>query len=451
MRSSLLAVVVLVAVVGCSGTEGPAGPKGDTGAKGDPGPKGDTGASVAVNILAAGSTDCPTGGIEVVAPEGRRVVCNGAKGADGMNGMNGSDGMNGMNGANGTDGTNGMNGMNGADGTSVTLAAELAGSNCTTGGARLTAGTTTTYVCNGADGTNGATSGLLPDGGTAPGAVLTATAAGGVEVNTAGLLSSGSLKFPNRTAMTIGMDSVVGGGTNLTISAGGSTSNPASAAGGGLLELRAGSANVSGAASCSTCNPAVAGACPGPSNNSLRLYAGDNVLSTSFVCNQWVNGDIEFYAGNNLPMRMVVNGNSGNVGIGVAFPTQRLEVAGNVLATNVTVPSDARLKQDIKQIDRAADLVKQLRGVRYKWTPAARARFGSDDKQTMGLLAQDVQRVMPEAVTVLPDGTLTVSYDKVVPVLVEAMKSQQSRIDQLEASERRLKALESRLEKLERQ
>jgi hypothetical protein len=47
------------------------------------------------------------------------------------------------------------------------------------------------------------------------------------------------------------------------------------------------------------------------------------------------------------------------------------------------------------------------------------------------VLAQDVQKVLPEAVSAGPDGSLAVSYDALIPVLLEAVKAQQQQIDQL--------------------
>jgi hypothetical protein len=147
-------------------------------------------------------------------------------------------------------------------------------------------------------------------------------------------------------------------------------------------------------------------------------------------------------------MRIV--GNTGNVGIGTSAPSQRLQVNGNVVANNVLLPSDARLKEDVHAIERARELLRTLHGVHYRWKKDAQAKFGTSAGADVGLLAQDVQRVLPEAVITLPDGTLTVNYDKVIPLLVEALKAQDTKLQQLEASEARLKALEARLEKLER-
>jgi hypothetical protein len=180
----------------------------------------------------------------------------------------------------------------------------------------------------------------------------------------------------------------------------------------------------------------------------VRIYAGDNTFAAA--CGTFMNGDIEFFAGDGLPERMRIVGDTGNVGIGTNAPSQRLQVNGNILANNVMLPSDARLKEDIHTITRARELLQALHGVHYRWKKDAQAKFGTTSGDDIGLLAQDVQRVLPEAVTTLPDGTLTVSYDKVVPLLVEALKAQDAKLQQLEANEAKLKALEARLEKLER-
>ncbi|MER2559515.1 MAG: tail fiber domain-containing protein [Myxococcaceae bacterium] len=463
--------VVTLACANGSGAPGEQGPKGD---KGDPGATGPAGEPVRVNVLPMGNTDCPNGGVELVASDGRRVVCNGRNGStpdasvgppgppgrDGMNGTNGMDGMPGMNGANGTNGTNGLNGL---DGISVTVATEAAGARCPAGGLAVTgigdiglgdAGLVTRYVCNGAGGAGGAP--RLPDGGFVPGALLFVGNDGGLQVDQAlswggtFLYSAGSVQIGSGGNRFIG-PGPTGIPTNLEVAAGGAFQGGGGASGGNLV-LRAGDANRSGGASCNLtfCTPGPSANCPGPDENSVKIYAGDNSIGQSWFCNDVRNGDIEFYAGHGQPERMRIVGNTGNVGIGIAAPTQKLQVNGNVLATNVLVPSDARLKENIVTIERARELLRMLNGVHYTWKKDAQAKFGATSGGDVGLLAQDVQKVLPEAVITLPDGTMTVSYDKVVPLLVEALKAQDEKLRQLEQTDARLKAMERRLEQLER-
>jgi len=109
----------------------------------------------------------------------------------------------------------------------------------------------------------------------------------------------------------------------------------------------------------------------------------------------------------------------------------------DVVAYSSTV-SDKRLKENITTIDNALDKVMALRGVEYDWT--ATSRKGTHD---IGLVAQEVEEVLPELVTEheLCTGEFggegnektfkTVNYDKMVGVLIEAIKEQQEQINEL--------------------
>ncbi|TXG80733.1 MAG: tail fiber domain-containing protein [Spirochaetes bacterium] len=106
----------------------------------------------------------------------------------------------------------------------------------------------------------------------------------------------------------------------------------------------------------------------------------------------------------------------------------RCDNSGNVTATaDLIAYSDARLKENIETIDNALQKVVSLRGVSYN-------RIDTEDKSTkLGLVAQEVQAVLPEVVYEQEDGILGVSYGNIVGVLIEAMKEQQAMIETLEA------------------
>jgi len=95
---------------------------------------------------------------------------------------------------------------------------------------------------------------------------------------------------------------------------------------------------------------------------------------------------------------------------------------GNLVATgNVTAYSDARLKKDVMMITNALDKVKKLRGVEY-------TRIDTGEPGT-GLIAQEVQKVLPQAVQ---DGEyLSVAYGNLVGLLVEAIKDVSDEVDRL--------------------
>ena len=102
--------------------------------------------------------------------------------------------------------------------------------------------------------------------------------------------------------------------------------------------------------------------------------------------------------------------------------------SGNVTATgNVTAYSDERLKDNILVIDGALEKVSQLRGVTFNRTDTE-----EPDRQT-GVIAQEVEKVLPEAVITADDEmqTKSVAYGNMVGLLIEAIKEQQKQIDEL--------------------
>ena len=97
--------------------------------------------------------------------------------------------------------------------------------------------------------------------------------------------------------------------------------------------------------------------------------------------------------------------------------------------------SDARIKTDINTIDAGLNKVQNLRGVTFRNSQR------EDSETEVGLIAQEVQAVVPEIVTTTPSGYLQVDYAKMVAVLIEAVKEQQSTIQLLES---RILALEEK-------
>ena len=103
--------------------------------------------------------------------------------------------------------------------------------------------------------------------------------------------------------------------------------------------------------------------------------------------------------------------------------------AGELSATDFNSSSDQTLKENIQTINSALDIVQQLRGVRYNWK--------NSGQSLIGVIAQEVDRVLPEVVSSNGDH-LTVAYGNIVAVLIEAIKEQQNTIDQLSQTVERL-------------
>ena len=92
------------------------------------------------------------------------------------------------------------------------------------------------------------------------------------------------------------------------------------------------------------------------------------------------------------------------------------------------IPSDVRWKEDVRPMADYAAILEGIRGVRFRWTGLS-GMSGPD----VGLIAQDVLAVLPEAVIEGIDGRPhMVSYQKIVPVLVEAVKDLRGRVAALE-------------------
>jgi hypothetical protein len=125
--------------------------------------------------------------------------------------------------------------------------------------------------------------------------------------------------------------------------------------------------------------------------------------------------------------------NVGNVGIGTISPTVKLQVNGDIIANSIGGSSDFRFKTNIRPVTNALDKIKALRGVYFNWNQNEfpDRQFGSNVE--LGFIAQEVEKIIPEIVT--KDKTKeeyrSVKYDKLVALLVEAIKEQQKQIDSL--------------------
>ena len=135
----------------------------------------------------------------------------------------------------------------------------------------------------------------------------------------------------------------------------------------------------------------------------------------------------------------------GALGVG----TTASSTAGSIRATNDITAffSDKRLKKDIAPITNALESVSKLNGIKYRHNEVAQS-FGFEDTKTLrvGVIAQEVFDVLPEAIRPAPfdegengisksgQGYLTVQYEKLVPLLIEAIKELKAEVDELKKS-----------------
>lgn len=107
------------------------------------------------------------------------------------------------------------------------------------------------------------------------------------------------------------------------------------------------------------------------------------------------------------------------------FSIPQLVVFGSLTAKSLSALSDGRLKQDITPIEAALDKTLRLRGVSYLWKTDENPGRGFSDTRQLGLLAQEVEKVLPEVVQTDAKGYKSLSYHKIVPFLIEAVKERQ--------------------------
>ena len=127
---------------------------------------------------------------------------------------------------------------------------------------------------------------------------------------------------------------------------------------------------------------------------------------------------------------------SGGFGAGTAAVNNELRAAGEVTAY---VTSDARLKENVTVLTNALDKVKQLSGYSFDWTAEHIANRGGEDgyfvrKRDIGVLAQEVMQVVPEAVGERDTGFLAVKYERLIPLLIEAVKELSEQVDKATVS-----------------
>ena len=123
---------------------------------------------------------------------------------------------------------------------------------------------------------------------------------------------------------------------------------------------------------------------------------------------------------------------AGSVGIGTTTPgTYKLSVAGDVYTTGVWISSDGKLKKNVKTIESALDKIVRIDGVQYEFKRDEFEERNLPNGKHFGVVAQQLETVLPEAVKVDNDGIRSVAYTEIIPVLIEAIKAQQKEIELL--------------------
>lgn len=114
---------------------------------------------------------------------------------------------------------------------------------------------------------------------------------------------------------------------------------------------------------------------------------------------------------------------TGGVGVSGA-----MYVGGEIVAY---AASDIKLKENISKIDNSLEKLLKISGYQYHWNKIAQEMYPERTTLDVGVLAQEVKEIIPSAVVEREDGYLAVKYDKLIPLLIEAVKALKAEIEDM--------------------
>jgi hypothetical protein len=166
------------------------------------------------------------------------------------------------------------------------------------------------------------------------------------------------------------------------------------------------------------------------SNNTIRVH--DGATQGGFELNKRGNVSI-LTTGTSAELAAVISDETGTGSLVFnASPTftgtisaAEISASGNVTSPFFFSQSDINLKKDLVHVTNALDIVKLLDGYWFKWK--------NNDADSIGLIAQHVESVLPMLIGTSPDGSKTVLYNGIIAILLEAIKDQQVQIDEIKA------------------
>ena len=180
----------------------------------------------------------------------------------------------------------------------------------------------------------------------------------------------------------------------------------------------------------------------GPTGGRLRF--GDGTYSSPTYAfagdvdtGMWLGGaaDLRFSVGATTGMKLNANGlridDALGVNVNASTTDGRIDAGNDIVAYST---SDERLKENVKTIDSSLSKVLQIRGVEFDWkelTEEEKKTIHGNEGHDVGVIAQEIEKVLPEVVTERENGYKAVKYEKIVPLLIEAIKEQSDTITKL--------------------
>ena len=141
-----------------------------------------------------------------------------------------------------------------------------------------------------------------------------------------------------------------------------------------------------------------------------------NSISESVYFNNWYDVD-------GVLKGLIIGDNTKHFSV-----QKEVYVQGNITAFDVTIPSDIRLKKDVKNITNGLEIINKLRPVSFNWK--------KNNNESIGFIAQEIEEVLPEFVrdTRLNGETIkTIKQDKLIPYIVDSIKNISNRLKKYES------------------
>ena len=132
------------------------------------------------------------------------------------------------------------------------------------------------------------------------------------------------------------------------------------------------------------------------------------------------------HSGNHIALS-INDGDCNGSGMGIV----EIMKDGSIVSNGMMMISDQRFKHRIQPIDQPLEKLRQLRGVTYQFNQNEEMSLPSGDQT--GIIAQEVEKVIPDAIYDHPNGYKMVNYDKIIPLLIEAVNVQQGKLDERKA------------------
>ena len=153
-------------------------------------------------------------------------------------------------------------------------------------------------------------------------------------------------------------------------------------------------------------------------NNSTKLQTTNIGVS--------VTGEVRASSGTTITGSLYVSGSYGS-DLGAISASGDIVADGDIIAYNA---SDKNLKDNIQVIKGSLDKIGDIRGVEFDWNDKSPG-WAQERGHDVGVIAQEVQKVLPEIVTKRKNGYLGVDYKRIVPLLIESIKELKEEVEEL--------------------